>query len=48
VDQFRRAAHRTFHIHSSLKDTISTKNGAGTAKNAQEWWAVPIDKPGPA
>ncbi len=27
---------------------VSTKNGAGTAQHAQEWWAVPIDKPGAA
>ena len=27
---------------------VSTENPAGTAQYAQEWWAVPIDKPGPA
>jgi hypothetical protein len=27
---------------------VSTKNGQGTAQHAQEWWAVPIDKPGAA
>ena len=27
---------------------VSTRNGLGTTQYAQEWWAVPIDKPGAA